>query len=84
MAERTSEATLVAFGRAVRRARRDRDMSQEALGRAAGLATKHVSEIERANRDVRLTTLLQIAEGLDLRPGELMALYDDQIRRRHG
>jgi len=78
---RTPEARLVAFGRAVRRARRDRDMSQEALGRAAGLATKHVSEIERANRDVRLTTLLQIAEGLDLHPSELLALYDEQRKR---
>ena len=56
-------------------------MSQEALGRAAGLATKHVSEIERANRDVRLTTLLQIADGLGLRPGELLTLYDEQRKR---
>jgi transcriptional regulator with XRE-family HTH domain len=78
---RTPDARLVDFGRVVRRARRERDMSQEALGRAAGLATKHVSEIERANRDVRLTTLLQIADGLGLRPGELLALYDEQRRR---
>jgi transcriptional regulator with XRE-family HTH domain len=78
---RTPDAKLVEFGRTVRRARRERDMSQEALARAAGLATKHVSEIERANRDVRLTTLLQIADGLGLRPGELLTLYDEQRRR---
>jgi len=78
---RTTDAKLVDFGRVVRRVRRERDMSQEALGRAAGLATKHVSEIERANRDVRLTTLLQIADGLGLRPGELLTLYDEQRRR---
>lgn len=70
---------LVAFGRTVRRARRDRDLSQEALARAAGLAAKHVSEIERANRDPRLTTLLKLAEALDLRAGELLALYDEQF-----
>jgi transcriptional regulator with XRE-family HTH domain len=78
---RTPDARLVDFGRAVRRARRERDMSQEALAQAAGLAAKHVSEIERANRDVRLTTLLQIAEGLALSPSELLALYDEQRRR---
>jgi transcriptional regulator with XRE-family HTH domain len=78
---RTPDARLVDFGRTVRRARRERDMSQEALAQAAGLAAKHVSEIERANRDVRLTTLLQLAEGLDLPPGELLTLYDEQRRR---
>jgi len=77
---RTSDARLVDFGRVIRRARRERDMSQEALAQAAGLAAKHVSEIERANRDVRLTTLLQLAEGLDLLPGELLSLYDEQRR----
>jgi transcriptional regulator with XRE-family HTH domain len=78
---RTRDPRLVDFGRVVRRARRERDMSQEALGDASGLATKHISEIERANRDVRLTTLLQIADGLGLLPGELMTLYDEQRRR---
>jgi transcriptional regulator with XRE-family HTH domain len=81
---RTSDARLVDFGRAVRRARRDRDMSQEALAHAAGLAAKHVSEIERANRDVRLTTLLQIADGLGMRPGELLGLYDEERARAAG
>lgn len=75
---RTPDARLVEFGRAVRRARRERDMSQETLAQASGLAAKHVSEIERANRDVRLTTMLQIAAGLGLRSSELMALYEQQ------
>lgn len=78
---RTPDARLVTFGRVVRRARRDREMSQEALAQASGLAAKHVSEIERANRDVRFTTLLQIAEGLELLPGELLALYDEQRKQ---
>lgn len=76
---RPPSSQLIAFGRTVRRARRDRDLSQEALARAAGLAAKHVSEIERANRDPRLTTLLKLADALDLRAGELFALYDEQL-----
>lgn len=53
-------------------------MSQEALARAAGLAAKHVSEIERANRDPRLTTVLKLAHALELQAGELLALFDEQ------
>jgi len=56
-------------------------MSQEALADAAGLGAKHVSEIERANRDPRLTTILKLARALGLSPGELMSLYEDQLRR---
>lgn len=73
---------LVLLGQVVRRERRHRDLSQEAFGRRADLDSKHVSEIERANRDVRFTTLLQLAKGLDLRPGELLALFDAQRERR--
>ena len=50
-------------------------MSQEDLGEAAGLGAKHLSEIERANRDPRLTTLLKIAVALELKGDELLDLY---------
>jgi transcriptional regulator with XRE-family HTH domain len=76
---RARVSSLVAFGRTVRRARRDRDMSQEALAHRAGLSAKHVSEIERANLDPRLTTMLKLAQALDLTPGELFLLYDQYV-----
>lgn len=81
---RAPDPRLVTFGRVVRRARRDRDMSQEALARAAGLGAKHVSEIERANRDPRLTTVLKLAAALDLQVGELLALLDEQLDATRG
>jgi len=56
-------------------------MSQEALAQSAGLAAKHVSEIERANRDVRFTTFVHLAAGLELTAAELMALYEQQLER---
>jgi transcriptional regulator with XRE-family HTH domain len=74
---RTSQ--LVSLGRTIRKARRDLDLSQEALAYRAGLSAKHVGEIERANKDPRITTLLRIAAALELSAGELFALYD----RRH-
>ncbi len=78
---RTPDPRVAAFGRVVRRARRDRDMSQEALADAAGLGAKHLSEIERANRDPRLTTVLKLADALELTAGELLTLYDEQRER---
>jgi len=76
---RTASPHLQAFGRTLRKARRDRDLSQEALADRAGLSAKHVGEIERANKDPRVTTVLKLATALDLRSGELFQLYDERV-----
>ena len=65
----TTAARLRSHG--LRKARRDRDLSQEALADEAGLSAKHVGEIERANKDPRLTTVLKLADALELRSSEL-------------
>jgi transcriptional regulator with XRE-family HTH domain len=75
----TRSEQLVAFGRTVRRARRDRDLSQEALAGLAGLSAKHVGEIELAKKDPRLTTVLKLAGALELRSGDLLAFYDERF-----
>ncbi len=67
-------ALAYAFGRAVRRERRLRDLSQEALADRAGIGSKHLGEIERGNHDPRLTTIFKLADGLGLTVGELLEL----------
>lgn len=76
---RTTPPELLAFGRTVRKARRDRDLSQEALADEAGLSAKHVGEIERANKDPRLTTVLKLASALELRSSELFLQFDERV-----
>ena len=76
---RTSPPQLVAFGRTVRKARRDRDLSQEALADIAGLSSKHVGEIERANKDPRLTTVFKLARALDMPSGTLLGAVDERL-----
>jgi transcriptional regulator with XRE-family HTH domain len=71
-----SAVTLRAFGRALRRARRAPEMSQQALGDAGGLGMKHVSAVERGEVDPRLTTLLRISAGLGISAGELLGLAE--------
>ncbi|HKG04146.1 MAG TPA: helix-turn-helix transcriptional regulator [Conexibacter sp.] len=76
---RTASPQLLAFGRTLRKARRDRDLSQEALADEAGLSAKHVGEIERANKDPRLTTVLKLADALELSSNELFRQFDERL-----
>ena len=76
---RTASPQLLAFGRTLRKARRDRDLSQEALAHEAGLSAKHVGEIERANKDPRLTTVLKLASALEMTSGELFQQFDERL-----
>lgn len=61
------------LGAVVRRLRRERDWTQEQLGRRAGLAQAHVSEIERGIR-VNPTALVvkKLARALGVPVGELL------------
>ena len=56
-----------ALGHAIRAAREAAQLTQAQLGKRAGIVGKYVSEIERGNRDVPLSTLRRIVEdGLGL------------------
>lgn len=75
MAAGQPDPRLVALGRALRRARRDRELSQEAVGQRAGMHANHVGTIERGTKDPRATTLLRLIEALDMSPAELFERY---------
>ena len=58
----------VAFGRALRRQRRDLDLPQQAIADRSGLSKRAVCQVERASVDTHLGTLaaLALAVGLDV------------------
>ena len=62
---------LLALAGAIRHLRRERELSQEALAFAADIHPKHLSEIERANKDPRSTTVARLAEALGVSVAEL-------------
>lgn len=66
---------VLAFGRALRRERRARDLKQEALATRAGMSWKHLGEIERGLHDPRLSTVLNLMDALDLESGDAMAVF---------
>ena len=77
MAEPAPE--LLALAGAIRHLRRERELSQEALAYAAGVHPKHVSEIERANKDPRTTTVVRLADALGVTVAELYAVSAEGV-----
>jgi transcriptional regulator with XRE-family HTH domain len=66
------DAAVARFGKKVRAARQARGWTQEELAERAGLAPVQISRIERGVREVRLTTLLRIAQALQTTPDRLL------------
>lgn len=64
---------LIELGKAVRRARKSRDISQEDLAVRCGLDRSNMGKIERGERNLTTLTLLRIARELDLTLTELAA-----------
>jgi transcriptional regulator with XRE-family HTH domain len=56
------------LGENVRRARLARGWTQEELADRTSLAVVQISRIERGRREVRLSTVIRLIEGLELAP----------------
>ena len=63
------------FGKAVRRRRRELDLSQEELAERAELHRTYVSDIERGDRNPSLENIEKLARALNLKVSELFTLY---------
>lgn len=61
----------VAFGHSVRRWRKKRKMSQEALADAAGLHATFIGRCERGKQNSSLQTIRKLARALRVKPGDL-------------
>ncbi|HYG26222.1 MAG TPA: helix-turn-helix transcriptional regulator [Caulobacteraceae bacterium] len=64
---------LSQLGAAVREARSDAGLSQEAAGHQAGLDRTYISGLERGRRNPTVVTLWRIAEALGTTPSALLA-----------
>lgn len=69
-----------AFGRALRYFRIRSKLSQERLAQESELDRSYISLLERGMRQPSLTTIIQIAQALDLAPRELVAKVEDELR----
>lgn len=59
------------FAANLRRLRKQRGLTQEQLGLAAGMHMADVGAFETQGREPRVSTIARLAEALDVDPGEL-------------
>lgn len=62
----------VLLGNRVRERRNELGLSQMALAERVGLHFTFISEVERGTRNLSLTSLLRLAQGLSVDPSELV------------
>jgi len=60
------------MARNLRRIRHDQKLTQEDLADRAGLSMRYVGAIERGDVSASVTVLGQIADALEIEPGELL------------
>ncbi|MDH0123884.1 helix-turn-helix transcriptional regulator [Brucella intermedia GD04153] len=60
------------MARNLRRARHEKNLTQEELAGRAGLSMRYVGAIERGDVSASVTVLGQIADALEIEPGELL------------
>lgn len=67
------------FGRALRRRRRELDISQEQLAELANLHRTYVSAVERGVQNVTLERIESLANALDIKISALFADYGAEV-----
>ena len=66
------DGTLHKLGVAIRAARLERQLSQEALADAAGIDRSHMGKIERGERNVSVLNVARVAAALNVTVASLM------------
>ena len=69
-----TDGTLRKLGDAIRAARKEGGLSQEALADAAGLDRSHMGKIERGERNVSVLNVARVADALGVSVASLMAV----------
>jgi transcriptional regulator with XRE-family HTH domain len=64
------------FAQAILRAAEDKDLSLRKLAAASGLEFSQVQRIAKGKVNLALSTIISLAEGLEITPSELFKYYD--------
>ena len=69
--DREGKKELLAFGAAVRRARKDLRVSQEDFAELCGVHRTFIGQVERGETNVSFVNILRISAALKMRPSDL-------------
>ncbi|HET8899173.1 MAG TPA: helix-turn-helix transcriptional regulator [Rhodanobacteraceae bacterium] len=84
MEEKQKSEVAIAFGKALREARRASGLSQERLALESGVDRTFVSMLERGIRQPALATVLALCTKLATSPGALIERTESLMRKRAG
>ena len=71
-----NDAIQISLGNVIRAKREALGYSQDSFADVIGMHRAYYSSIERGERNLTLSTLYRVAEGLGLRPGKLLDQAD--------
>ncbi|AVG16053.1 XRE family transcriptional regulator [Chromobacterium vaccinii] len=69
----------VAFGRALRKLRKSRELSQEALAFEAGIERNYISLLELGRNSASVNVLFKLAKALGVRPSQLIVDAEQEM-----
>jgi transcriptional regulator with XRE-family HTH domain len=75
--DRQQEQALVHLGKALRAVRIERDLTVSELAAVSGVAQAQIAALERGKLDPEFELLLELAEGLGIRPSELFVRAEE-------
>jgi len=69
-----------AFGKAIKKLRKEKNLSQEGLAAASSLDRSFISLLENGRKQPSLVTIFQLAKALDIVPSQLIANAEELLR----
>jgi transcriptional regulator with XRE-family HTH domain len=82
LADKQSSPEKRAFARALSQLRQERQLTQEELAFESGYHPKYMSLLERGKYSPSLTTILELAEALQVSGADLVARVEQFLPRR--
>lgn len=74
-----TNAVEVAFGKVLRKLRKEAELTQEQLGFKADLQRKYISELEHGLKQASITTLFKLADALGVKTATFVTMMDEEL-----
>ncbi len=74
-----NELKLELLGEMIKQVRKDRNLTQEELGRLVGVQKAQISKLERSTKNARLETIIKVFHALKAKVNFSVELYDGNL-----